>query len=275
MYSDVASSSKLDSEAASAPPTASTQNAPADYRTLLRALGHRRFSEGYAPNTSPVALARRNASFTPRQLYLKMSKDLKMRRNTETAVLTTAIRAFVRLEDYAAALVVLRGIPAGIRASELAQLTEAALHPLACRIYMERDSPRRRLTRALLGAPSLSAAGWGGAWDMPEHAKWLTARLVKRNTPMAEAEADLVEEVESGLRPLAFILRQMLRIHGGATKRRIARPWREEEARAVEEMDPRRGKRKTKRPAASTKPKTARSAPKARHEIPLWEGEKL
>ncbi|KAJ6480238.1 hypothetical protein C8R45DRAFT_349935 [Mycena sanguinolenta] len=275
MYSDVApTSSDPDSRVASTPPIPFSPNTPADYSALFRALGHRRFSEGYVPNTRPVALAQRHA-LTPRQLYLKMRSPknrLKMRRSTETAVLTTALRAFVRLEDYAGALVVLRAVPAEIDDTERALVIKAALHPLACRLYMERDSRRPRLTRALLGAPSLSAAGWGlgsGAWAVPERAQWLIARLLKHNTRKAEVE--LVEdEVESSLRPVAFILRQMMKIHGGATKRKTAVPWREEEVKATEEMETRRRKKKSKRP--STQPKQ-KPAPKTRQEIPLWEGE--
>ncbi|KAJ7244377.1 hypothetical protein B0H12DRAFT_1129238 [Mycena haematopus] len=281
MYSDVAASSNLDSHiATSSAPPIFTPTTPADYSALFRALGHRRFSERYNPNMRPVTLAQRHAPLTPRQLYLQMRTPtsptrLKMRRRTETAVLTTALRAFVRLEDYAAALVVLRAMPADMKATERAQVTRAALHPLACRLHMEMDSasPRKRLTRALLGAPSLSAAGWGvgagaGAWTFPERAEWLVARLLRHNTPLAEAE----DEVDGSLRPLVFILRQMLRIHGGVTKRKAATPWREEEAKAMEEMDAvtRRGKKKTKRQSTEPKPKPT---PKTRQEIPLWEGE--
>ncbi|KAF7378039.1 hypothetical protein MSAN_00227800 [Mycena sanguinolenta] len=274
MHSHVApSSSNLDSHLASAPPIPFSPSTPADYSALFRALGHRRFSEGYGPNTRPVALAQRHA-LTPRQLYLKMrspKNHLKMRRSTETAVLTTALRAFVRLEDYAGALVVLRGMPADLDDAECALVIKAALHPLACRLYMERDSTRPRITRALLGAPSLSAAGWeigSGSWAMPERAQWLISRLLKHNTRKAELE--LVEdEVEDNLRPVAFILRQMMQIHGGATKRKTVTPWREEEVKATEEMETRRRK-KSKRP--STQPKQ-KPAPKTRQEIPLWEGE--
>ncbi|KAF7368759.1 hypothetical protein MVEN_00201000 [Mycena venus] len=240
MYSAVASSSKAASDVASTAPILTT---PADYSALFRALGHRKFSENYSPNTHPVALAQRT-SITPRQLYAKM-RAIPLRRATENALLTTALRAFVRLEDYAAALVVLRDMPAtpgGARLTERAQTTEAALHSLACRIYLERNAIRRRLTRELLGVPSLPAAGWGlgsGTWRMPERADWVIEKLLKYNRPKANAPAaGLVGEVEADLRPLVFILRQVLKMHGGVGKRRNLRPWREEEVRAKAEMEP-------------------------------------
>ncbi|KAJ7347933.1 hypothetical protein DFH08DRAFT_866938 [Mycena albidolilacea] len=280
MYSDVASTSKRESNAASAPPIAFASNTPTDYSALFRAFGHRRFSEGYRPNARPVALAQRNASLTPRQLYLKMCSGAKMRKSTETAVLATALRAFVRLGDYAAALVVLHALPVELNAAECARVTEAALHPLACRIYLERDSTRRRLTQALLGAPSLSAAGWGlgaGAWSMPERAGWLITRVLKHNTPKAEAKLLEEEELQASLRPLAFILKHMLRIHGGVSKRKTARSWRDEEARAKREMDPkarlRRKNEKSKRSSASSEDEPVR--PRTRQEIPLWTDGKL
>jgi hypothetical protein len=243
---------------------------PADYIALFRALGHRKFAEKYRPNPAPVALARRGAAIgTPRQVYAEMLSQMGLVRTPtkpaatspalvtadpgqKAALLTAALRTFVRLEDCAAALVVLRALSSlpkkTLSHARRTKATNGALQPLACRIYFERNASRQRLTRALLGGKTLVDAGWGkeketGEWSMPERTGWLVERMIEANTP-AETPAGLEEsvmEIVEDLRPLALILRRALSIHGGAPTVKKVAPWRDEEARAEKEMNkPRR-----------------------------------
>jgi hypothetical protein len=235
---------------------------PADYIALFRALGHRKFAEKYRPNPAPVALARRGAAIgTPRQVYAEMLSQMSLVRTPtkpaatssalvtadpgqKAALLTAALRTFVRLEDYAAALVVLRALSSlpkkTLSHPRCTKATNGALQPLACKIYFERNAPRQRVTRALLGGKTLVGAGWGktGEWSMPERTGWLVEQMIEANTP-AETEAGLeesVKDVVEDLRPLALILRRALSIHGGAPTVKKVVPWRDEETRAEKEM---------------------------------------
>ncbi|KAJ7910495.1 hypothetical protein B0H13DRAFT_2012283 [Mycena leptocephala] len=227
------------------PPSSSPlPTGPADYIALFRALGHRKFTEKYRPNPAPVALARRGAAIgTPRQVYAETLSQMGLVRTPtkpvttssalvtadpgqKAALLTAALRTFVRLEDYAAALVVLRALNSlpkkTLSHARRTKATNGALQPLACKIYFERNAPRQRLTRALLGGRPLTG--------------WLVEQMIEANTP-AETAAGLEERPA----PLALILRRALSIHGGAPTVKKIVPWRDEEARVEKEMNkPRR-----------------------------------
>ncbi|KAK7052539.1 hypothetical protein R3P38DRAFT_1648972 [Favolaschia claudopus] len=278
-YASVASSSAA--EPSQLPDPLST---PADYKNLFRAFGHRKFSDAYAPNPRPVALAKRNSALTPRQLYLQMRTTTKMHREDQIGVLATALCAFTRSKDYAGALVALRAVSAHVGPLNRARVIEAALKPLACRIHLEQEYPRRRLTELLVGKKSLAEAGWGvgsGSWAMPQRTKWVVERMLQFNTPKAKASEN-EDGVEGGLLPVAFILQQMLRTHGGVSKRESVRPWKEEAKAAQVEMGERRKRRRAKKPVMESesaakeeevKEKVKPQREKTRRDIPLWTGE--
>ncbi|KAJ7485991.1 hypothetical protein B0H11DRAFT_1133881 [Mycena galericulata] len=211
---------------------------PTDYKVLFRALARRTFVNAYQPDRTPAAVALKQAA-PPRQLFAEMLAtclprpidhvDPKLSKTQEQpklsraqraearTLLVTALLAFVRTEDYAAALVAL-----------------AVLHPLAVRVADAHDAA---FSRTLLGeGPAYSDwMEWREKWAPKTKEGDLTdlewrnratgsamKRLLAANTPPKVA-AD--RNGADSVRPLECALRRAFRIHGGLTRTKTVEPW--------------------------------------------------
>ncbi|KAJ7505198.1 hypothetical protein B0H11DRAFT_408260 [Mycena galericulata] len=227
---------------------------PTDYKVLFRALARRKFVDAYQPDRTPAAVALKQAA-PPRQLFAEMLAtclprpidhvDPKLSKTQEQpklsraqraearTLLVTALLAFVRTEDYAAALVALRTFST-LKLPITMRTRTAVLHPLAVRVGDAHDAA---FSRTLLGeGPAYSDwMEWREKWAPKTKEGDLTdlewrnratgsamKRLLAANTPPKVA-AD--RNGADSVRPLECALRRAFRIHGGLTRTKTVEPW--------------------------------------------------
>ncbi|KAJ7723687.1 hypothetical protein B0H16DRAFT_333536 [Mycena metata] len=225
-------------------PAAPRPPAAGYYLAAFRALGH-------SPKLpAPLPLAQRVLKdCTPRQLYAHMhaaflvpssasadfSKHAEVQRiDTEEALLITSLRAFMRLQDYPAALVVLRALslrrpPTSPSVNQkrhhrhLLQTAESAvLTPLAWRIAAAHPRPHKhiRLAQHLLKGRK--------EWreDMAREPEWIAAHVLENASP-AFVLLPRSKKADDPWQPVTTVLQRALCIHGAVTMR-SAQMWTDE-----------------------------------------------
>ncbi|KAJ7732705.1 hypothetical protein B0H16DRAFT_1770116 [Mycena metata] len=234
------------------PPRPRTRTRPAPprlpaagyYLAAFRALGH-------SPKLpEPLPLAQRVLKdCTPRQLYAHMhaaffvpssasadlSKHAEVQRiDTEEALLITSLRAFMRLQDYPAALVVLRALslrrpPTSPSVNQkhhhrhLLQTAETTvLTPLAWRIAAAHPRPHKhiRLAQYLLKGRK--------EWreDMVREPEWIAARILENASP-AFVLLPRSKKEDDPWQPVTTVLQRAFCIHGAVTMK-SAQMWTDE-----------------------------------------------
>ncbi|KAJ7035162.1 hypothetical protein C8F04DRAFT_1099273 [Mycena alexandri] len=157
------------------------------------------------------------AFLVPSSASADASKDAEAQRiDTEEALLMGSLRAFMRLQDYAAALVVLRALslrrppktPSLNEKKNYARLLQnaeaAVLTPIAARIAAAHPRPHRhiRLAQHLLKG----RAEWRA--DMAREPEWITARVLENASPAFGGRP---------FQPVTTVLQRAFCIHGAVT----------------------------------------------------------
>ncbi|KAJ7653083.1 hypothetical protein DFH06DRAFT_1133900 [Mycena polygramma] len=183
------------------------------------------------PSIDPVSVTVSERTYaTPRKVYAEMRAH-RFRSATEADLLITALRTFVRVEDYSAARVALRAFTTVSPTSfQRAKAKAAVLNSLACRLYLEDDVRQRHLMQYLLGGFSLLESRSTDLevlltpWNCHDDNLAATSSMYTR--------PDL-NTVEDDLRPLVFVLFQVQDIRGDKLPRKSLLYRREDKDAAV------------------------------------------
>ncbi|KAJ7035193.1 hypothetical protein C8F04DRAFT_1099364 [Mycena alexandri] len=171
------------------------------------------------------------AFLVPSSASADASKEAEVQRiDTEEALLMGSLRAFMRLQDYAAALVVLRALslrrppktPSVNEKQHYARLLQnaeaAVLTPIATRIAAAHPRPHRhiRLAQHLLKG----RAEWRA--DMAREPEWIAARVLENASPAFVMLPRSRKKEDDPFQPVTTVLQRAFCIHGAVTMKSAA-----------------------------------------------------